>query len=49
MPVIDLSGFDTQHDALSAIAEVLNDYHNGFTNAVETVSVVNAIVSEWRY
>lgn len=48
MPVIDLAGFDTQSDPMSAIAEVLNDYHGGFTNSVETLSIVSAIAREWR-
>jgi hypothetical protein len=48
MPVIDLTGFDTQSAPMGAIAEVLNDYHGGFTNSVETLSIVNAIVTEWR-
>lgn len=48
MPVIDLAGFDTQVAPMGAIAEVLNDYHGGFTNSVETLSIVNAIVAEWR-
>ena len=49
MPTVDLSGLNTQSAPMDAIAEVLNDYHGGFTTAVETVAVVNAIVSEWRY
>ncbi len=49
MPVIDLAGFDTQQEPMSAIAEVLNDYRGGFTNSVETISVIEAIVSEWRF
>lgn len=49
MPVIDMSGLDTQQAPMNAIAEVLNDYNGGFTNSVETLSIVNAIVSEWRF
>lgn len=49
MPVIDLNGFDTQSAPMNAIAEVLNDYNGGFTNSVETLSIVNAIVTEWRF
>lgn len=49
MPVLDLAGLDTQSAPMDAIAEVLNDYNNGFTNSVETLSIVNAIVTEWRY
>ena len=49
LATIDMAGFDTQQEPMNAIAEVLNDYNGGFTNAMETVSIVNAIVSEWRY
>lgn len=49
MPTVDLSGLSPQSAPMDAIAEVLNDYHGGFTNAVETVAIVNAIVSEWRF
>lgn len=49
MPVLDMAGFDTQTAPMDAIAEVLNDYNGGFTNALETVALVNAIVTEWRF
>lgn len=49
LAILDLTGFDTQSAPMSAIAEVLNDYHGGFNNAVETVALVNAIVTEWRF
>ena len=49
MPVLDLADFDTQAAPMNAIAEVLNDYNGGFTNALETVALVNAIVTEWRF
>ena len=49
MPVIDMAGFDTQLAPMSAIAEVLNDYNGGFTNSKETVAVIEAIVTEWRF
>lgn len=49
MPVLDMTGLNTQTAPMDAIAEVLNDYNNGFTNSVETLSIVNAIVTEWRY
>lgn len=48
MPVIDMTGFDAQTAPMDAIAEVLNDYNGGFTNSVETLAIVNAIVTEWR-
>lgn len=48
MPTIDLNGFNTQLAPMAAIAEVLNDYHGGFTNSVETVSIITAITTEWR-
>ena len=49
LAIIDMTGLDTQTAPMDAIAEVLNDYHGGFTNAIETVALVNAITTEWRY
>lgn len=49
MAAIDMTGLDTQTAPMDAIAEVLNDYHGGFTNAIEVVALVNAITTEWRY
>jgi hypothetical protein len=48
MPVIDLSGFDTQLAPMDAIAEALNDYHNGFTSSIETLGIISAITTEWK-
>ena len=49
MPALDMTGLDTQTAPMDAIAEVLNDYNGGFTNAIEAVALVNAITTEWRY
>lgn len=49
MPTIDLKGFDTQLAPMAAIAEVLNDFHGGFTTSVETVAIINAITIEWSH
>lgn len=49
MPTIDMDGLNTQSAPMDAIAEVMNDYHGGFTNSVETLAIINAIVSEWRF
>jgi hypothetical protein len=48
MPVIDLTGIDTQLAPMVGIAEVLNDYRGGFASGVETLSIIEAIVTEWR-
>lgn len=47
-PVIDMAGFDTQRAPMDAIESVLNDYHEGFTNSVETIAIISAITTEWR-
>ena len=48
MPAIDMSGLDTQRAPMDAIESVVADYNGGFTNSVETLSIINAIVTEWR-
>jgi len=48
MPVIDMAGLDTQRAPMEGIESVLADYQGGFTNSVETLSIINAIVTEWR-
>lgn len=48
MPVIDMNGLDTQRAPMEAIFEILNDYHGGFVNAVETLSIINAVAVEWK-
>lgn len=48
MPAIDMTGLDTQRAPMDSIESVLTDYNGGFTNSVETLSIINAIVTEWR-
>jgi hypothetical protein len=48
MPIIDMTGLDTQLAPMKAIHEVLSDYYNGFINSKEALSIVNAIACEWR-
>ena len=49
MPVIDLNGFDTQRDAMSAVCAVLKDWDEGFLSGIEALCVVNAIATEWSH
>lgn len=48
MPVINMTGLDTQSAPMAAIAEVLGDHYKGFTSSVETLNIINAITIEWR-
>lgn len=48
MPVIDMSGFDTQTQPMYAVEDVVKDYVGRFLTAAETVDIVTAIVHEWR-
>jgi hypothetical protein len=48
MPVIDMTGLDTQLAPMKAIHEVLSDYYNGFINSKEALGIINAIACEWR-
>jgi hypothetical protein len=49
MPVIDMTGFDTQLAPMKAIDEVLTDLDGGFINNREAIGIINAIVCEWKY
>ena len=49
MPVIDMTGLQTQIAPMNAIHEVLNDYTNGFINSKEALGIINAIACEWKY
>jgi hypothetical protein len=49
MPVIDMTGLDTQLAPMKAIDEVVGDYTNGFINSKEALGIINAIVCEWKY
>ena len=48
MPTIDMTGLNTQTAPMDAVAEILNDYHGGFINSIEAMSIINAITVEWR-
>lgn len=48
MPVIDMTGLNTQSAPMAAIEEVLKDHFNGFTSSAETLNIINAISIEWR-
>lgn len=49
MPVIDMTGLDTQLAPMKAIDEVLNDYAGGFINGKEALGIIDAINCEWKY
>jgi hypothetical protein len=49
MPVIDMTGLQTQTAPMKAIDEVVGDYANGFINSKEALGIINAIVCEWKY
>ena len=46
---INLEGFDTQLEPMKAIAEVMDDWNEGFVNPREALGIVYAITCEWRY
>lgn len=48
MPVIDMSGLDTQSAPMKAIDDVLKEYHQGFLSGIETLNVITAISIEWH-
>lgn len=48
MPIIDMTGLDTQLAPMKAIDEVLADYYNGFINSKEALGIINAVNCEWR-
>jgi hypothetical protein len=48
VPVIDLTGLDTQLEAMSAVSEIVGDYRRGFASGIEALSIIEAICIEWR-
>lgn len=48
MSVIDMSGLNTQIAPMDAIESILQDHHEGCLNHIEALSIINAIVCEWR-
>lgn len=48
MPILEMSGFDTQHDAMAAIDMVVEDYEGGFISGIEFIHAVKAINVEWK-
>lgn len=49
MPSVDLRGWDTQSDPMSAICEIVNDNFDGHVDAKTAMAYIKAICSEWRY
>lgn len=49
MPVIDMTGLNTQSAPMAAIDEVLKDHFNGFTSPAETLNLISAISIEWSH
>ena len=47
MAYVDLRGFDTQRDAMTAIVQIMSDWREGFTTHKETLSLLNAVAEEW--
>lgn len=45
--MIDLSGFDTQLDAMSAVCAVLDDWRNDYLSGIEALRIIDAIATEW--
>lgn len=45
---IDLRGFDTQNDAMTAITSVMLDWQDGHMTHKEALGVVMAVCEEWR-
>ena len=48
MAVIDMTGFDTQANPMAAIESIIEDCNGGFLSAKEAVTIINAVVTEWR-
>lgn len=46
--ILNMTGFDTQSDAMSAIDMVVEDYQNGFMSGIEFITAVKAINIEWK-
>jgi hypothetical protein len=49
MPVIDMTGLNTQQAPMKAIDDVLKEYHQGFLSGPETINIITAISIEYHH
>jgi hypothetical protein len=49
MPVIDMTGLDTQLAPMKAIDEILSDYANGFVSGKEALTLIDIVNYEWKH
>lgn len=45
--IIDMTGFNTQSDAMAAIDMLVEDYDNGMISGIEFIMGVKAVNTEW--
>ena len=45
--ILDMSGLNTQTDAMNAIGMFIEDYENGFVSGIEFIMAVKAVHTEW--
>lgn len=45
---IDTSGFSTQHEPMSAVAEIIRDWVDGHVTHKEALGIIYAITEEWQ-
>lgn len=48
MPVIDMTGLDTQSAPMKAIDDILKEYHNGFLSGIEALNIISIVSIEWK-
>mgnify|MGYP006921282247 CR=1 FL=1 len=49
MPVIDMTGLNTQQAPMKAIDEILKEYHQGFLSGPEAINIITAISIEYHH
>lgn len=46
--ILDMSGLDTQSDAMGAVDMMIQDYEEGFMSGIEFITAIKAINCEWK-
>lgn len=45
--ILDMSGLNTQTDAMNAIGMFIEDYENGFMSGIEFITGIKTVHTEW--
>ena len=49
MPVIDMTGLNTQQAPMKAIDDILKEYHQGVLSGIEALNIISVISIEYHH